>query len=128
MPYFAVAAEKPWIEVRSEHFRVISNGAEMDTRRVAREFEQMRTVFATQYPSMTLDSGSPFLVLAPRDEGSMKALIPSAWKRKGAKPAGFFLHGWDRQYAVVQLDLDRPGAFQIVYHEYTHNILHQNFR
>ena len=67
------------------------------------------------------------LVLAPRDESSMRALAPEFWKRKGAKPAGFFRHGWEKQFAVVQLDDVRPGAYQVVYHEYAHSLLHMNF-
>jgi hypothetical protein len=115
----ASAAEKPWVEVRSPHFRVLSDGSERDARRVAREFEQMRAVLSGQFLNLRLESGAPLLVLAPRDEESMKALAPLMWKRKGAKPAGFFQHGWEKQYAVVQLDQDTPGAYQVVYHEYT---------
>jgi Tfp pilus assembly protein PilF len=124
----ASAAEKPWVEVHSPHFRVLSDGSERDARRVAREFEQMRAVLSGQFLNLRLESGAPLLVLAPRDEESMKALAPLMWKRKGAKPAGFFQHGWEKQYAVVQLDQDTPGAYQVVYHEYTHSLLHLNFR
>jgi len=122
----ASAGEKNWIEVRSPHFRVLSDGGDHDARRVAREFEQMRAVFASGFPSFRLDSGAPLLVLAPRDESSMKALAPQIWKRKGAKPAGFFQNGWEKQFAVVQLDEVRPGAYMVVYHEYTHSLLHMN--
>ena len=47
----ATAGEKPWIEVRSPHFRVLTNGGTKDARRVAHEFEQMRYIFATQFPT-----------------------------------------------------------------------------
>src|SRR5438105_1768351 len=36
------AAEKGWGEVRSPHFRVLSDGSESAARAVARQFEQMR--------------------------------------------------------------------------------------
>src|SRR6478752_2935059 len=88
----ASAGERSWVEVRSPHFRVISDGNDNDARRVAREFEQMRAVFSSGFPGFQLDSGAPLMVLAPRDESSMKALAPEFWKRKGAKPAGFFRH------------------------------------
>jgi tetratricopeptide (TPR) repeat protein len=125
---FASAGEKAWIEVRSPHFRVLSDGSDREVRRVAREFEQMRTVFASGFPNLRLDSGAPLLVLAPRDEYSMKALAPQLWKQKGAKPAGYFQHGWEKQFAVVRLDEVAPGAYQVVYHEYVHTLLHMNFR
>jgi Tfp pilus assembly protein PilF len=120
--------ERPWIEVRSPHFRVLSDGSDKDARRVAREFEQMRSVFAVEFPSFRLDSGAPLTVLAPRDENSAKALAPQLWKRKGAKPAGYFQHGWERLYAMVRLDEVTPGAYQVVYHEYVHSFLHMNLR
>ena len=37
--------DKPWYEVRSPHFRVITNGSDRDARHAARAFEQMRAVF-----------------------------------------------------------------------------------
>jgi Tfp pilus assembly protein PilF len=125
---FASAGEKPWIEVRSPHFRVLSDSSDKDARRVAREFEQMRAVFAGGFPNLRLGSGAPLLVLAPRDEPSMKALAPQLWKQKGAKPAGYFQHGWEKQFALVRLDEVAPGAYQVVYHEYVHTLLHMNFR
>ena len=88
----------------------------------------MRALFANEFPNLRLDSGAPLLVLAPRDEPSMKALAPQMWKQKGAKPSGFFQHGWEKQFAMVQLDEDLPGAYGVVYHEYVHTLLHMNFR
>jgi len=122
------AAEKRWTEIRSPHFRVLTDSSDSSARRVAREFEQMRVALNDVYPGIRLDSGAPLLVLAPRDEDSMKALAPWFWARKGAKPAGFFSHGWDREYAVVRLDQVSPEAYQVVYHEYVHSIMHLNLR
>jgi hypothetical protein len=124
----AFGREIPWIEVRSSHFRVLSDGSARNALRVAREFEQMRTVFARAFPSLRLETGAPLIVLAPRDESSAKRLAPALWRQKGAKPAGYFQHGWEKQYAVVRLDEVAPGAYEIVYHEYVHSLLHMNFR
>jgi len=126
------AADKPWREVRSPHFRVISNGNEGDARHVAREFEQMRAVFATQFPGFRVDSPAPLLILAPEDEPSTKKLIPAFWLHSGPKPAGVYFHGWEKQYALVRLDaigsdITNPDTFAVVYHEYVHSLLHMNF-
>jgi Tfp pilus assembly protein PilF len=122
------ASEKEWAEVRSQHFRVITDGSEKDARRVAREFEQIRFAMSSVYPKLRLDSGAPLLVMCPRDESSMKVLAPQFWKRKGFKPAGFFQHGWDKEYAVVRLDELRPESYEVVYHEYVHSVMHLNLR
>jgi tetratricopeptide (TPR) repeat protein len=122
------AGEKPWTEVKSPNFRVLTDGSVGSGRRVAREFEQMRAVFEMGFPKMRLDTGAPLVIFAPRDETSMKQMAPAMWKGSGPKPAGFFQHGWERQYAVVRLDQDIPGKYQVVYHEYVHSLLHANFQ
>lgn len=125
----ASASDKQWTEVQSAHFRVLTNGEAGDARRVAREFEQMRAVFSSSFPNMRLETGAPLLVFAPLDEDSMKKLAPARWKVKGApRVAGFFLHGWDRQFAVICIEQDIPGTYQVVYHEYVHTLLHANFQ
>ena len=120
------SAERPWIEVRSPHFRVLTNGDKGQARGVAHEFEQMRYLFVTQFPQFRLESGAPLTIFAARDEGTAKALEPYVWKRKGAKPAGEFHHGWEKQYVMLRLDDTGLGRRAVVYHEYTHSILHLN--
>jgi Tfp pilus assembly protein PilF len=122
------AGEKPWIEVDSPHFRVLSDGSDRDARRVAHEFEQMRAVLADHFPNFRLESGAPFLILAAHDENTAKKLAPQLWKVKGAKPAGYFQHGWEKQFAMVRLDTVAPDTYHVVYHEYVHTVLHINFR
>jgi Tfp pilus assembly protein PilF len=122
------ASEKEWAEVRSPHFRIITDGSESAARRVAREFELIRFAMSSVYPKLRLDSGAPLLVLCPRDESSLKTLAPQFWKGKGFKPAGFFQHGWDKEYAMVRLDELRPESYEVVYHEYVHSVMHLNIR
>jgi tetratricopeptide (TPR) repeat protein len=123
------AADKPFTEVRSPNFRVLTNGNEHDARRIALEFEQMRAVFAVGFPNMRLTTGAPLLIFAVQTENDMKALAPAMWKNhKGPLPAGLFQNGWEKQFAIVRLDQDLPGAYNVVYHEYVHTLLHSNFR
>lgn len=129
----AFSDERPWREIRSPHFRVITNGSENAGRHVAREFEQMRGVFASRFPTFRLDGPAPLLILAPEDEATTKKLVPEFWKFRISKPAGEYFHGWERQFAFVRLDTlvsDRwnPDQYAVVYHEYVHSLLHLNFR
>jgi tetratricopeptide (TPR) repeat protein len=124
---FATGAnEKPWVEVRSAHFRVLTDAGAGEARRVAREFEQMRGVFANQYPNFRLDSGAPLVIFAARDEETAKALAPNLWKSRGAKPVGYFQQSWEKRYALIRMDTFGEGAHQVVFHEYTHSLLHMN--
>lgn len=120
------AADKPWVEVRSPHYRILTNGSPADARHVAHEFEQMRYVFTRLNPHLRIDSGSPMLIFAVRDENTAKSLEPAVWKRKGAKPIGTFGHGWEKQYVMVRMDAKGVNVHSVVYHEYTHSILHMN--
>src|SRR6202521_3658077 len=123
------AADKPFTEVCSPNFRVLTNGSEHDARRIALEFQQMRAVFAIAFPKMRLTAGAPLLIFAVQTENDMKALAPAIWKNhKGPLPAGLFQHGWEKQFAIVRLDQDKAGVYNVVYHEYVHTLLHSNFR
>lgn len=124
----ALTGEQSWTEVRSPHFRVLTDGSDKDARHVARELEQIRGALSEVFPGIRLDSGVPLLVLAPRDENSAKNLAPFFWKEKRIKPAGFFTHGWDKEFAVVRLDMIQPGAYEVVYHEYVHSVMNRNLR
>ncbi len=125
------SAEKPWRQINSPHFRVITNGTDSRARHVARAFEQMRAVFASQFPGFRLDSAEPLLIMAPEDENSARKLLPEFWKFKGPKPDGVYFQSWEQPYVMVRLDMIEhedllPDQFAIVYHEYVHSLLHLN--
>ena len=96
------AAEKGWLQVRSPHFVVVSNGSERQAREVALKFEQIHSAFAHGFPQLRTDSGADTIVLAVRDESDMKALLPGE-KRTGSV-AGMFQRGWEKDYALIRLD------------------------
>ncbi len=125
---FSFGGDKPWIEVKSPHFRVLTDAGAGDGRRVAREFERLRAVFAARFPEFRLDSGAPLTIFAAKDEKTAKTLAPSLWKMKGAKPVGYFQHSWEKQFALVRMDTWSQGTERIVYHEYTHMIMSLNAR
>ncbi len=122
----AVHAEATWTEVRSPHFRVLTDGSGHDGRVVAHEFEQMRYVFALRFGADRLESGAPLTIVAARDGNTLRELEPVLWKARGNSVAGEFHRGWEKQFALVRLDEWSSGARETVYHEYTHSILHAN--
>jgi len=123
------ADEKPWIEVKSPHFRLITNGERSDGLHVLQRFELMRAVFAAQ-PGFKLDAPAPLLIIAARDERTMKRLLPGYVAHSIPLPGGLYEHGWEREYAVVRLDVIKidPETYHSVYHEYVHSLLHINFQ
>lgn len=122
----ALARDKPenWIEVRSPHFTVATNSNEIQGRRIADQFERMRSVFHAAFPSLQMDPGSPIVVLAVKDEKGFRALEPEAYLAKGSlKLGGLFLRTPDKNYVLMRLDAEGEHPYSIIYHEYTHLLL-----
>jgi hypothetical protein len=121
-----VVAEQTWLEVRSPHFRVITDGSSKDARNVAYEFEQMRHVLALRFQNAHIESGAPLTIIAARDESTYRAIAPTLWKAEGNRIAGVFFRGWEKQFALIRLDTWGDANSVVVYHEYTHSVLHAN--
>ncbi len=122
----ASAHDKPddWLEIRSQNFIVVTNGNEKTGRRIADQFERMRAVFHVQFPHMSINTGSPIIVLAIKDEKNFRALEPQAYLAKGQlKLGGLFLRAPDKNYVLMRVDADGEHPYAVVYHEYTHLLL-----
>ena len=127
VPTLNAHAEPAWTEVRSPHFRVLTDGSSRDGRNVANEFEQMRHVLALQFHNDAIEGGAPLTIIAARDAGTFRTVDPVVSKAKGGDNiAGVFHRGWEKQFAVVRLDTWTDNGQVVVYHEYTHSVLHAN--
>jgi tetratricopeptide (TPR) repeat protein len=127
----ALGASDPnqgWIEVRSPHFVVASNAGEKEARRIADQFEQIRALFHTAFPNLRVDPSEPVLILAAKNENTMKMLLPEEWEVKGhVHPAGLYQQGEDKHYVILRVDSAGENPYHALYHEYTHALLHLNF-
>jgi tetratricopeptide (TPR) repeat protein len=122
----AIAAAKPetWVEVRSPHFAVITNSNEKQARRIADQFERMRSVFHRLFPKIQIDTLGSITVLAIKDEKDFRALEPPAYLAKGQlQLGGLFLRGADKNYVLMRLDAAGEHPYAVIYHEYTHLLL-----
>jgi hypothetical protein len=122
----ATARDKPenWIQVTSPHFIVATNANEKQGRRIADQFERMRSVFHAAFPKLEVDPGVPIVVLALKDEKDFRALEPEAYLAKGSlKLGGLFLHGPDKNYVLMRIDAEGQHPYSVIYHEYTHLLI-----
>src|SRR5580658_1421917 len=122
----APARDRPenWVQVRSPHFMIVSNSNEKQARRVADQFERMRSVFHQLFPKLRIDPSTPIIVLAIKDEKDFRALEPAAYLAKGQlKLAGLFLTALDKNYVLMQPDAAGDHPYATIYHEYTHLLL-----
>lgn len=108
-----LGAQRLSTEVKSPHFTVVSNDFESSARAVAWQLEQVRAALQNVWAWARLDAGRPIVVLALKDEGSMKALAPQYWEQKGGvRPTSVFVEGADRYFIALRTDVktsDRDG-------------------
>lgn len=113
--------QETWLEVCSPHFIVVTNSSEKQGRRIADQFERMRSVFHVAFPKLQIDPSAPIIVLAIKDEKDFRALEPEAYLAKGSlKLGGLFLPAPDKNFVLMRLDAQGEHPYSVIYHEYTH--------
>lgn len=113
-----------WIQVTSPHFVVVTDSSEKQGRRIADQFERMRSVFHAAFPKLQIDPGAPIIVIAVKDDKDFRALEPEAYLAKGSlKLGGLFLRAAERNYVLMRVDAEGEHPYSVVYHEYTHLLL-----
>ena len=123
-PTPARAKAEEWVEIRSPHFTVVTNSNEKTGRRIADQFERMRSVFHVVLPRMSIETSAPVVVLAIKDEKGFRALEPQEYLQKGQlQLGGLFLRAADKNYVLLRLDAEGSHPYSVVYHEYTHLLL-----
>lgn len=115
-----------WIQVTSPHFTVITNSNEKQARRIAGQFERMRSMFHAAFPRLQVDPAQPIVVLAVRDKNEFRALEPQNYlAHESLQLNGLFLRASDQNYVLMRLEAEGSHPYAIVYHEYTHWLLSQ---
>ena len=110
-----------WIEVRSPHFRIVTDSNEKQGRQIAGQFERMRSLVHVAFPQLQVDYGRPLLVLAVRDKREFQTLEPESLLGKGALQLnGLFVRTTEMNSVLMRLDAEGSNPYAVVYHEYTH--------
>jgi len=125
-PAPAPAGDKPenWLQIQSQNFTIVTNSNEKTGRRIADQFERMRSVFHAEFPRVAIQNGSPLIVLAVKDEKDFRDLEPRAYLAKGQiKLGGLFLRAPDKNYVLMRVDAEGDHPYSVIYHEYTHLLL-----
>jgi tetratricopeptide (TPR) repeat protein len=113
-----------WIEVRSPHFVVATTANEKQARRIADQFERMRSLFQALFPHLKTDPSSPIIVIAVKDDKDFRALEPQEYLAKGSlQLGGLFLRAPDKNYVLLRLGAEGEHPYSTVYHEYTHLLM-----
>lgn len=114
-----------WLRLESEHLTLFSNAGERPTRRLAADLERLRATLAQLDPDLKLSSPSPTFLFVFKDG---RALSPYrlVFEGKPVDVGGYFLARPEANYVAVNAD-PRGDARSIVYHEYLHYVLRNNY-
>lgn len=115
-----------WKEVRSEHFRVITDSSVKKGREVVHRFEQIRAVFRDQFPTLRLESGKELIILAVKDDVSFQELLLNM-KAQAAAAGGIFMDTEYFHYVVLRLDTRASSLYEVAFHEYAHLVFNLNY-
>jgi tetratricopeptide (TPR) repeat protein len=128
------SAADAWVQVTSLHFTVVSNAGDKRAREVAWQFEQIRAAMKAIWPWVKGDLDRPVLVVAAKDENTMKLLVPEYWEKgsSGLHPSSVLATGLDRHYIALQADAraddtDAINPYYGAYWSYTALILDASF-
>jgi tetratricopeptide (TPR) repeat protein len=119
----AFAGESQWVEVKSPHFSVVTDGGEKRGREVAIRFEQMRAVFGALMAKGNVNLAVPLQIVAFRNTKELRQFAP-LWNGKPTQVAGLFQGGSDRSFILLDLSVENP--WQVVFHEYGHQLMNSN--
>ena len=75
MPLSALA-DQPWVEVRSQHFSLITDAGEKRGREVLTRFEQMRAAFGVIFNKASVTFPVPLQIVAFRSTKQMREFVP----------------------------------------------------
>ena len=125
-PAFAKKEDK-WHEARSAHFLVLSNGGKKKARKVAEEFERIRALFRIVLFRLDSDPAKPVIVLAAKNEKTLRTLIPYYWEEENrVRPAGVFSTSPYHHHIVLRTDARGEHRYSTIYHEYFHLLTELN--
>jgi hypothetical protein len=122
---FCAAKHGNWIEVQTPHFLIVTDAGEEKGRSTATEFERIQAFFRESLASAAKHPSPSVTIFAVKNADAMRKLLPEYFaggfsSPHQVHPAGVFFHNQDRYFAIVELDTQRSGRFETLYHEYYH--------
>jgi tetratricopeptide (TPR) repeat protein len=77
-----LGAADTWIEVRSAHFRVVTNAGDGTGRHIAWQFEQIRTAAEKQWTFAKTQLDRPVVIIGAKDELTWRQFRPEEYEKK----------------------------------------------
>ncbi len=117
--------KEEWIELRTANFTLFSSAGEKETRRLATDLERLRDALAQLSPGLTLRSPYPTYIFVFRNADAFRS-YQRLYNGKPLDSAGYFLSRELANYVTIDAD-QRGDERAIIYHEYLHYVLRNNY-
>ena len=115
---------EPWVEIRTAHFIVASDGGEKTARRIADEFETLLRVFQATMPNPRVSNGVPVRILAARDGQSFARMAPEfPFDKRHEQPPGIFVSGAEKTYIGIRANVSGHFPYMEIFQNYAREIL-----
>ncbi len=114
----AGAAERPWVQVKTPHFTVLTNDGEKAARQWAVQLEQFRRAMQHVLP-VPAERVPPVQVLLFRSQRELEAHLPLIAGRP-AKFGGIFVRTNDASALALALGGETAEVRQLIFHEAAH--------
>ena len=123
---------EPWVEIRTAHFIVASDGGEKTARKFADQFESLIRVFEATMPNAKVSSGIPVRILIARDGPSFGRMAPEFPfdKRRDAReqPPGLMFSSEEKTYIGIRGNASGRFPFAEIFQNYAREILKRSYR
>ena len=120
---------EPWVEIRTAHFIVASDGGEKTARRIADQFESLLRVFQATMPNCRVSTGIPVRILAARDGKSFARMAPEfPYDSRHEQPPGLFFSGPEKTYVGLRANASGHFPYEEIYGKLAQMVLKLSYR
>ena len=120
---------EPWVEIRTPHFIVASDGGPATARRIADEFESLLRVFQATMPNSRVTTGVPVRILASRDGQSFARMIPEfPYDKRHEQPPGLMVAGAEETYIGIRANAAGHFPYSEIFQNYARQVLKLSYR
>jgi tetratricopeptide (TPR) repeat protein len=120
---------EPWVEIRTAHFIVASDGGEKTARRIADQFETLLRVFQATMPNARVSTGVPVRILAARDGKSFARMAPEfPFDKNHEQPPGLMFSGSEKMYIGIRANASGHFPYMEIFQNYAREILKLSYR
>jgi tetratricopeptide (TPR) repeat protein len=115
-----------WIEVRTASFTLFSNAGARTTQRIGADLERLRSALSELSPGLLLSSPYPTSIFVFKNGTSFEP-YQHLYDGRPKKVAGYFLSVPQGNYVAINGDPRNDRTTFVVYHEYLHYVLRNNY-